>query len=95
MSDSTLGTKHFNCVIFHCYSDFPVYHTAFDSYSWMANFGDPLFQRHVAGSLLMLLYLYFYTINKVQGRFLVSLLKLPKYPYAKKIKKTQSADSNR
>ncbi|XP_075474401.1 putative glutamate carboxypeptidase AMP1 isoform X2 [Primulina tabacum] len=29
-------------------SDFPVYHTAFDSYSWMANFGDPSFQRHVA-----------------------------------------------
>ncbi|KAK6126582.1 hypothetical protein DH2020_039693 [Rehmannia glutinosa] len=29
-------------------SDFPVYHTAFDSYDWMINFGDPLFQRHVA-----------------------------------------------
>ncbi|XP_055835671.1 probable glutamate carboxypeptidase AMP1 isoform X2 [Solanum dulcamara] len=28
--------------------DFPVYHTAFDSYNWMVNFGDPLFQRHVA-----------------------------------------------
>ncbi|KAA8516852.1 hypothetical protein F0562_017330 [Nyssa sinensis] len=28
--------------------DFPVYHTAFDSYNWMANYGDPLFQRHVA-----------------------------------------------
>ncbi|KAL8132175.1 hypothetical protein AgCh_007895 [Apium graveolens] len=28
--------------------DFPVYHTAFDSYNWMRNFGDPLFQRHVA-----------------------------------------------
>ncbi|XP_062167144.1 probable glutamate carboxypeptidase AMP1 isoform X2 [Alnus glutinosa] len=28
--------------------DFPVYHTAFDSYSWMTNYGDPLFQRHVA-----------------------------------------------
>lgn len=28
--------------------DFPVYHTAFDSYDWMRNFGDPLFQRHVA-----------------------------------------------
>ncbi|OIT08338.1 PREDICTED: probable glutamate carboxypeptidase 2 [Nicotiana attenuata] len=28
--------------------DFPVYHTAFDSYSWMVNFGDPFFQRHVA-----------------------------------------------
>ncbi|CBI39092.3 unnamed protein product, partial [Vitis vinifera] len=28
--------------------DFPVYHTAFDSYDWMTNHGDPLFQRHVA-----------------------------------------------
>ncbi|CAH9127722.1 unnamed protein product [Cuscuta epithymum] len=27
---------------------FPVYHTVFDSYDWMVNFGDPLFQRHVA-----------------------------------------------
>ncbi|KDP21928.1 hypothetical protein JCGZ_03066 [Jatropha curcas] len=28
--------------------DFPVYHTAFDSYEWMTNYGDPLFHRHVA-----------------------------------------------
>ncbi|KAI9090601.1 hypothetical protein K1719_028454 [Acacia pycnantha] len=28
--------------------DFPVYHTAFDSYNWMTQYGDPLFQRHVA-----------------------------------------------
>ncbi|XP_057438974.1 probable glutamate carboxypeptidase AMP1 isoform X2 [Lotus japonicus] len=28
--------------------DFPVYHTAFDSYNWMAEHGDPFFQRHVA-----------------------------------------------
>lgn len=28
--------------------DFPVYHTAYDSYEWMKNYGDPLFQRHVA-----------------------------------------------
>lgn len=27
--------------------DFPVYHTAFDSYDWMMNIGDPLFHRHV------------------------------------------------
>lgn len=33
----------------HSCSDFPVYHTAFDAYDWMVNFGDPLFQRHVAG----------------------------------------------
>ncbi|GER44813.1 transferrin receptor protein [Striga asiatica] len=29
-------------------SDFPVYHTAFDSYDWMIRYGDPLFHRHVA-----------------------------------------------
>ncbi|KAI4348836.1 hypothetical protein L6164_009508 [Bauhinia variegata] len=28
--------------------DFPVYHTAFDSYNWMIENGDPFFQRHVA-----------------------------------------------
>uniref|UniRef100_A0A5B6ZAF0 Putative glutamate carboxypeptidase 2 isoform X2 n=2 Tax=Davidia involucrata TaxID=16924 RepID=A0A5B6ZAF0_DAVIN len=28
--------------------DFPVYHTAFDSYNWMTTYGDPLFQRHMA-----------------------------------------------
>lgn len=30
--------------------DFPVYHTAYDSYDWMMNFGDPMFQRHVTVS---------------------------------------------
>ncbi|XP_010555869.1 PREDICTED: probable glutamate carboxypeptidase 2 [Tarenaya hassleriana] len=28
--------------------DFPVYHTAFDSYDWMVHHVDPLFHRHVA-----------------------------------------------
>lgn len=28
--------------------DFPVYHTAFDSFEWMINYADPSFQRHVA-----------------------------------------------
>ncbi|XP_050229085.1 probable glutamate carboxypeptidase AMP1 [Mercurialis annua] len=28
--------------------DFPVYHTAFDSFEWMIKDGDPLFHRHVA-----------------------------------------------
>ncbi|KAK7284739.1 hypothetical protein RJT34_19492 [Clitoria ternatea] len=28
--------------------DFPVYHTAFDSYNWMTEYGDPFFLRHVA-----------------------------------------------
>ncbi|KAJ9540486.1 hypothetical protein OSB04_026992 [Centaurea solstitialis] len=28
--------------------DFPVYHTAFDSYDWMVKHGDPFFHRHVA-----------------------------------------------
>ncbi|KAI6673937.1 hypothetical protein NL676_001843 [Syzygium grande] len=30
--------------------DFPVYHTAYDTYDWMVNHGDPLFQRHVAAA---------------------------------------------
>ncbi|GMH10679.1 hypothetical protein Nepgr_012520 [Nepenthes gracilis] len=30
--------------------DFPVYHTAFDSYEWMIAHGDPFFHRHVAVS---------------------------------------------
>ncbi|XP_024027001.1 probable glutamate carboxypeptidase AMP1 isoform X1 [Morus notabilis] len=29
-------------------ADFPTYHTAFDSYDWMINYGDPSFKRHVA-----------------------------------------------
>ena len=33
-----------------CSSDFPVYHTAFDSYDWMITYGDCFFQRHVAGN---------------------------------------------
>ncbi|XP_022766886.1 probable glutamate carboxypeptidase AMP1 [Durio zibethinus] len=28
--------------------DFPVYHTAFDSFNWMINYADPFFWRHVA-----------------------------------------------
>ncbi|CAN1772798.1 Probable glutamate carboxypeptidase AMP1 [Linum perenne] len=28
--------------------DFPVYHTAFDSYDWIVKHADPLFHRHVA-----------------------------------------------
>lgn len=28
--------------------DYPVYHTAFDSYDWMKKYGDPLFRRHMA-----------------------------------------------
>ncbi|XP_043701342.1 probable glutamate carboxypeptidase AMP1 isoform X2 [Telopea speciosissima] len=30
--------------------DFPVYHTAFDSYDWMMQYGDPSFHRHVSVS---------------------------------------------
>ncbi|CAH8381611.1 unnamed protein product [Eruca vesicaria subsp. sativa] len=29
-------------------ADYPVYHTAFDSYEWMVRNADPLFHRHVA-----------------------------------------------
>eukprot|EP01018_Ginkgo_biloba_P004548 Gb_36802 [translate_table: standard] len=28
--------------------DFPVYHSLYDDFMWMAKFGDPLFHRHVA-----------------------------------------------
>lgn len=28
--------------------DFPVYHTAFDTYEWMVKYADPFFHRHVA-----------------------------------------------
>eukprot|EP01018_Ginkgo_biloba_P000168 Gb_33027 [translate_table: standard] len=28
--------------------DLPVYHSLYDDYNWMAEFGDPLFHRHVA-----------------------------------------------
>ncbi|KAF5747750.1 glutamate carboxypeptidase 2 isoform X2 [Tripterygium wilfordii] len=28
--------------------EFPVYHTAFDSYDWITTYADPLFQRHIA-----------------------------------------------
>ncbi|OMO51891.1 hypothetical protein CCACVL1_29512 [Corchorus capsularis] len=28
--------------------DFPVYHTAFDTFNWMINYADPFFRRHVA-----------------------------------------------
>ncbi|KAK6942494.1 Peptidase M28 [Dillenia turbinata] len=38
------------CADLYYGKDFPVYHTAFDSYSWMKQYGDPLFQRHVSVS---------------------------------------------
>ncbi|KAF3785504.1 putative glutamate carboxypeptidase 2 [Nymphaea thermarum] len=31
-------------------ADYPVYHTAYDSYEWIKKFGDPVFLRHVAVS---------------------------------------------
>ena len=30
---------------------YPVYHSLYDDYIWMAKFGDPGFRRHVAGLL--------------------------------------------
>uniref|UniRef100_A0A2P2ME58 Peptidase M28 domain-containing protein n=1 Tax=Rhizophora mucronata TaxID=61149 RepID=A0A2P2ME58_RHIMU len=36
------------CVDIYYGQEFPVYHTAFDSYDWMKNYADPLFHRHVA-----------------------------------------------
>lgn len=43
-------------------TDFPVYHTAFDSFSWMEKYGDPSFQRHVAGQLSLSLSTCYLTI---------------------------------
>ncbi|MBA0703973.1 hypothetical protein Golax_016264 [Gossypium laxum] len=34
--------------------DFPVYHTAFDSFNWMINNADPFFWRHVADNTALL-----------------------------------------
>ena len=36
------------------FPDFPVYHTAFDSYNWMTESGDPFFQRQVAGKIYVI-----------------------------------------
>ena len=44
-----LGFLIISDVISFLFPDFPVYHTAFDSYNWMAEYGDPFFHRHVAG----------------------------------------------
>ena len=41
-------------------SDFPVYHTAFDSYEWLTKHADPLFHRHVAGQCLFSVKMYAY-----------------------------------
>ncbi|KAJ8768775.1 hypothetical protein K2173_023679 [Erythroxylum novogranatense] len=30
--------------------DYPVYHSMYDDFIWMKNFGDHMFQRHIAGS---------------------------------------------
>ena len=50
ISKLNFDAKQFGEVMnLHSYTDFPVYHTAFDSYEWMTNNGDPLFHRHVAG----------------------------------------------
>ncbi|KAF3775294.1 Adenine phosphoribosyltransferase 1 [Nymphaea thermarum] len=32
--------------------DYPVYHTAYDSYEWIKKFGDPVFLRHIAGEVI-------------------------------------------
>jgi N-acetylated-alpha-linked acidic dipeptidase len=34
------------CLLF---ADYAVYHSLYDDFIWMEKFGDPLFQRHVAG----------------------------------------------
>lgn len=60
-------------------SDFPVYHTAFDSYDWMTNFGDPLFHRHVAGYLFLFLHIIFmlqFLSIKVSVKFLIDVMNI-------------------
>ncbi|KAL4382214.1 hypothetical protein AHAS_Ahas04G0211100 [Arachis hypogaea] len=32
-------------------TDYPVYHSLYDDFIWMQKFGDPMFHRHVAGSM--------------------------------------------
>ncbi|CAN6884538.1 unnamed protein product [Brassica oleracea var. botrytis] len=39
-------------------SDYPVYHTAFDSYDCMIHNADPLFHRHVASNALFSSFLF-------------------------------------
>ncbi|CAF2059242.1 unnamed protein product [Brassica napus] len=48
MFDVVTGLRYF------FFSDYPVYHTAFDSYDWMIHNADPLFHRHVASNALFL-----------------------------------------
>ncbi|KAF3559439.1 hypothetical protein F2Q69_00011504 [Brassica cretica] len=38
--------------------DYPVYHTAFESYDWMIHNADPLFHRHVASNPLFSSFLF-------------------------------------
>ncbi|XP_057447240.1 probable glutamate carboxypeptidase LAMP1 isoform X2 [Lotus japonicus] len=36
--------------IFFGSTGYPVYHSLYDDFTWMQNFGDPMFQRHVAAA---------------------------------------------
>ncbi|CAI5488664.1 unnamed protein product [Closterium sp. Naga37s-1] len=37
----------------HFGGSYPMYHSVYDNYHWMATFGDPLFKRHVAVAKMM------------------------------------------
>ncbi|CAN6892428.1 unnamed protein product [Brassica oleracea] len=53
MFDAVTGLRYLtflNAQFF--FSDYPVSHTAFDSYDWMIHNVDPLFHRHVASNAL-------------------------------------------
>lgn len=65
----------------HACSDFPVYHTAFDVYDWMVNFGDPLFQRHVAGqhTILIVHKSFCYLVFLIDLKTITLLLKVQCY----------------
>ncbi|KAL4300093.1 hypothetical protein AHAS_Ahas17G0166400 [Arachis hypogaea] len=42
------------CILKLCFfvnsADYPVYHSLYDDFIWMQNFGDPMFHRHVAAA---------------------------------------------
>ena len=39
----------FSFILCFLFADYAVYHSLYDDFIWMEKFGDPLFQRHVAG----------------------------------------------
>ncbi|CAI5530606.1 unnamed protein product, partial [Closterium sp. Naga37s-1] len=54
-SDSSPFLQHLGIAAADTYfgGSYPMYHSVYDNYHWMANFADPLFKRHVAIAKLM------------------------------------------